>query len=1297
MRLIQWLRIFTLAITVCGSQGLAASTFCVATNGSSHYPYASWDDAATNIQTAVDVATNDGDVVVITNGVYTGSGTYVVSVTNRAGRALTIQGQGAELTVIDGQGARVGVYLDSTTTNVIIEKLSVTRGFRGGTGTLTTHGGGGIMMSNGTVRLCAIQNNTNSTTSSYAIGGGIFMAGGLVSQCVIVSNVASMTGTREARGAGICVTGGTVERCLIAGNSLVSGKSVPCYGGGVYVSGGTVRNCLVVRNTAAPAYAEDNNLSACAGVYLGGSGKVLNCTIARNAMLAGHGVGMLMVGGSVTNSIVYHNTLTQNPADVFPVEANVFMTGGSFAYSCSTPLMPGTNNIAGDPLFADAEVDDYRLLPGSPCLDAGTNILPTVSVDYDGNVRPQDGNGDTIARHDMGAYEAEPINAGVLRCGFAAPTNTSLEALNAVFTATVAGTETNGLTYWWDFTADGTNDIGGEAATSVSNRYGYGSYAVRLTVSNDQGLAATCLRGAYVKVAPAVVYVGAGGNSDTAPYEEPAKAASNLQAAINWSLAMETTGTVVSVSNGTYRIGDQVLLSKGVTVRGSGGAANTVLLQTNLQGRVLYITDGAAGAVVEDLTLTGGKAVSGALIGATSYGAGLRMHAGTVRNCVISNNASSVRDADGGGVYMAGGTLLNCRVVNNSAQGTYNGEGFGGGIYMDTGCVERCVVMSNTISTTASGSSYGNLYGAGVYMAKGLLQNTLISGNMATNGDPNKASATRGGGLFLASGTAVNCTIADNSLNPVGMGGGYYGAGAVTNAIVYFNLVGAGADNTVTNGGTFCFACTTPAIAGPGNISDDPQFINHTNGNYRLAAGSPCIDKGTNLVSVTNDLDGAVRPQQGQTALAHDMGAYEAGPSSGAFELLFYGTPLEGVAPWNVVFTATVSGLHTNAVYYWWDFDGNGSPDASGLGLSVATNTYYAAGRYSVGVVASNEVAEVTNAMQATYVHVAAPIVYVATNGTHSLPFDTPATAATNIQAAVDEAVVMATATTRVQILPGTYDISQEIAVNKGITILGAGGAGRTIVRRSPAGTYARVWFVNHAAAVLDGVTIRDGLSTTLGVDGIGLWLQNGTVQNCIIVSNTTTARGASGGGVRMDAGTLRSCLVAGNEASANSYSDPGMGGGIYLLGGRVENCTITGNRVNAVNTNALGGGVYRSGGGLTNCIVYGNLAKTSHSNLYAAAGVGFSCSPDLLHDPAGTGNITNHPGFITPSSGYGVGYTPGDCRLKADSPCLNAGTNRTWMSGATDLTGVKRIVDGRVDMGAYERPPPVGTAVVVH
>lgn len=60
------------------------------------------------------------------------------------------------------------------------------------------------------------------------------------------------------------------------------------------------------------------------------------------------------------------------------------------------------------------------------------------------------------------------------------------------------------------------------------------------------------------------------------------------------------------------------------------------------------------------------------------------------------------------------------------------------------------------------------------------------------------------------------------------------------------------------------------------------------------------------------------------------------------------------------------------------------------------------------------------------------------------------------------------------------------------------------------------------------------------------------------------------------------------------------------------------------------------------------------------------------------------------------VDAAAGDYRLADGSPCVNAGLNQPWMAGATDLSGLRRVMAGVVDMGAYEWEPPAATLLII-
>jgi len=257
----------------------------------------------------------------------------------------------------------------------------------------------------------------------------------------------------------------------------------------------------------------------------------------------------------------------------------------------------------------------------------------------------------------------------------------------------------------------------------------------------------------------------------------------------------------------------------------------------------------------------------------------------------------------------------------------------------------------------------------------------------------------------------------------------------------------------------------------------------------------------------------------------------------------------------------------------------------------------------------------------------------------------------------------------------------------------------------------------------LDNTTVEDCTITANGVyggdgsadseehggNGYGGGLYcgaNSTVQNCFISANHATGGdgyaidfgyggdSAGGGLYCTDNSTVRGCRINANRANGGggygdvyAYGGDGLGGGLYCTAGStVQNCTASGNQANGgVGLSifqgypglGFGGGTYGDdGGALTNCIIWGNTADYYGDNWTAiGAAYAYCCTTP---NPGGPGNITNAPLFVAADDYY----------LQASSPCIDAGINLPWMAGATDLEGTPRIVNGTVDIGAYEYDP---------
>lgn len=239
----------------------------------------------------------------------------------------------------------------------------------------------------------------------------------------------------------------------------------------------------------------------------------------------------------------------------------------------------------------------------------------------------------------------------------------------------------------------------------------------------------------------------------------------------------------------------------------------------------------------------------------SSTGAGIYGHwyaSPLIQGCSIRGNA-------GGGVRFAYETLAvvrNCRITENFAPD-------GAGLYCYSGwpAIANCNISQNEAS--------GN--GGGVWWSdSGLdLINCTVSGNLAV----------QGGGVYgwnhnyLDSPVLVNCVLWANAaeIGPsIALGGDFPGPDVLS---VAYSAVEGGLD------GVFVPPAWT-LVWGPGNIDVDPLFADPSAGNFRILAGSPCVDAGNNTAvppGLTHDLAGRPRIVDGDddgTATV-DLGAYE--------------------------------------------------------------------------------------------------------------------------------------------------------------------------------------------------------------------------------------------------------------------------------------------------------------------------------------------------------------------------------------------------------------------------------------
>ena len=855
MRIRQKLLIYTALVFFCTSCSLVSGAgFYVASSGidEGNDDGTSWETAFATISNAL------AKVAGANTNVWVGNGTYEITAEIQLDKEAAIIGVGGaqETTVqVTATGCRA---FSLTHQGALLDGLTIRNG------NLTSGFGAGVYMDKGRVQNCIIFKNKAKGTSSGAGGGGIYLIDGVVSNCEIKENIMESTG---ARGAGVYMSGGLLQACLISGN-IINPSAGSGSGGGVFIANGRVENCLVISNYGVGQGGTTQGGGG--GIWIT-NGTVVNSTIvgnwARSDSKGGAGV-YRQNKGTLTNCIIWHNMNIGSQAKI-DLNGTADWSSGFF-YCCSPDLPDGfQGNISSDPLLSDWRQGNCRLPPYSPCVNAGTDT--GLAFDIDGNPRPQDGHGSQTPAYDMGAYERNDAGS-YFNCYFSVSTNQAFNDLEAVFSASVFGPNTDGLHYSWDF-GNGTQE--GSDLASVTHGFGLGLYSVSLTVRNSLGDEACWSVPGLIRVIGPDVYVAVDGGN-IAPYDTWEKASVSILDAVNAAIVTTAGAARVVVANGTYNIlkpDDSVFIDKGITVTSLNGASNTVVWGDKGKTNVYANFDlDHPDAVLDGFTT-----------GNAEYG--LYVHRGTVRNCIARHNVGTTTrktaplfdgsqnflGGRGAGMRLMGGLVENCQIFSNAVSGTWS---VGAGLWMGGNAhVQNCIIAYNNIPSSS------NIKAGGVYMENGVLRNCLVYSNRIHAA--NETTGAFGGGVYV-SGNALmeNCTVVNNNVaqSKIEAGAGVCSAGSpvIRNSIAWYNtLHDTTPNNAVGVLAGFSYSCAPELSSGEnGNIPDDPCFADSLKNNYRFYKGSPCIDAGINQEWMFSALDLRGAPRIVGNAV--DMGAYEA-------------------------------------------------------------------------------------------------------------------------------------------------------------------------------------------------------------------------------------------------------------------------------------------------------------------------------------------------------------------------------------------------------------------------------------
>jgi len=837
-------------------------------------------------------------------------------------------------TIIDGDRLFSVIFFNGTE-----DSTCAVRGFTIRDGSAYIAGG---IRGNGT--LAKIENN-KILDNSADHGGGLYDCDGTIQNNTIYGN--SAIGVIKRSGGGLYDCDGIIQNNIISGNSthyggglsdcdgiiqnnIVSNNSVTGEGGGLYNCDGSIQNTVIYGNSAAYGY---HTLSKCAG-------PIVNCIIWGNS--------------DTTNPQLYHSStpiysciegwtkvgrgnISTDPKFVAPVN-------GDFHLLPDSPCIDAGNTHY---LFGEyiADIDGECRLAGSSVdmgcdeygssIDTDGDLLADVDEDTSGTnryVSDTDGDGlkdgvevlrgtspllyntpGTISipaqypSIQQGIFLAFPSEVITVSPGIYKESlhflgkNLVLQSTNPLDDSIVSSTIVDGEELFFVISFTGMeNDTCIIKGLTLRNGYAIKGGAIcgngtRATIANNKILdnEAQYFGGGLFKCEGVINDNIISGNTVRQVFGSGGG-------------LYECDGPIHynTISNNSAEYGDGLYLCDGIIQhniishnRGSGlyqcsGPILNNIISHN-SGSGLYQCEG----LIQNNSI---------LDNSSSYGGGLYGCNGTIQNNIISDNSARF---SGGGLLGCNGTIQNNTIASNTAA-------LGGGLALCQGTIQNNLIYGNSvrgIEYYLSGASYGHgimqtdiksLWpppptkirgrGGGLYDCNGIIQNNIISSNLAlieldsggglsycdgiiqNNIISMNSASWHGGGLYECYGTILNNTIYGNSA--LANGGGLYNCDAIIkNCIIW--------QNTAALSGAQLYDCATPWYSciqdwtggGTGNIASDPQLVDPDNGDFHLKTTSPCIDAGGYVSDLDQDFEGNPRPWDGTSEPRGDGSDFDIG------------------------------------------------------------------------------------------------------------------------------------------------------------------------------------------------------------------------------------------------------------------------------------------------------------------------------------------------------------------------------------------------------------------------------------